>query len=53
MSVAKPRPWAKRPPTCWTSLQTVTQRRQEMHLPVSRTSAGVLSSIILNVFSPW
>jgi hypothetical protein len=34
-------------------LHTVTHRRQEMHLPVSRMSAGVLSSIILKVFSPW
>ena len=52
MRVAKPRPWANRPPTSWTSLHTVTQRRQAMHLPVSRMSAGVLSSIILKVFSP-
>ena len=52
ISVAKPRPWANRPPTSWTSLHTVTQRRQATHLPVSRMSAGVLSSIILKVFSP-
>jgi hypothetical protein len=52
MRVEKPRPWAKMLPTCCTSLQTVTQRRQPMHLPESRTSAGVLSSINLRVFSP-
>ena len=52
ISVAKPRPWANRPPTSWTSLHTVTQRRQATHLPVSRMSAGVLSSIILKVLAP-
>ncbi len=52
ISVVKPRPCAKMLPTSCTWLQTVTQRRQEMHLPESRTSAGVLSSIILKVFSP-
>ena len=45
--VSKPRSWGNRPPTCWISLHTVTQRRHLMHLPVSRTSAGVLSSIIV------
>ena len=53
MRVANPRPWANRPPTSWISLHTVTQRRQAMHLPVSLMRAGVLSSTILNVFSPW
>ena len=52
ITVAKPRFWGNRAPTSCISLQTVTQRRHLMHLPVSRTSAGVLSSIVLRVFSP-
>ena len=52
MTVAKPRPWAKMLPTPWISLHTVTQRRQAMHLPVSRRRAGVEVSTIFLVFSP-
>ena len=47
MTVVKPRPCGKSAPTPWISLQTVTQRRQDTHLPVSRTSAGVVESIEL------
>ena len=41
----KPRPCGKMAATPWVWPHTVTQRRQEMHLPVSRTSAGVLASV--------
>ena len=39
-------------PTCCVSAQTLTQRRHLMHLPLSRTRAGVEVSIRLRVFSP-
>ncbi len=52
MTVVNPRFWAKRAPTPCTSLQAVTQRRQPTHLPVSRTRAGVESSITDLVRSP-
>ena len=52
MTVVKPRPCGKSPPTPWMPLHTVTQRRHMMHLPVLRTRAGVESSTIVLVFSP-
>ena len=52
ITVVKPRPCGNRAPTPWVSLHTVTQRRHMMHLPLSRMSAGVESSIVLVVFSP-
>ncbi len=45
MTVAKPRFCGNSAPTPWIWLQTVTQRRHMMHLPVSRMSAGVESSM--------
>ena len=41
MTVLKPRFCGNRAPTPWIWLQTVTHRRQDTHLPVSRTRAGV------------
>ena len=52
ITVAKPRPCGNSPPTPCVSLHTVTQRRHMMHLPVSRTRAGVDSSTMRRVFSP-
>ena len=52
MTVLKPRFCGNRAPTPWVWLHTVTHRRHDTHLPVSRTSAGVELSIILRVFSP-
>ncbi len=52
ITVVKPRPCGNKPPTPCVSLQTVTQRRHMMHLPLSRMRAGVESSMIRAVFSP-
>ena len=52
MTVSKPRFCGNSAPTFCISTQTLTQRRHLMHLPLSRTRAGVEASIRLRVFSP-
>ena len=47
MTVSKPRFCGNRAPTCCISRQTLTQRRHLMHLPLSRSKAGVEVSIRL------
>ena len=47
-----PLPCGKIAPTPWVWLHTATHRRQEMHFAVSRTSAGVLSSVMRPLFEP-
>ena len=47
-----PRFCGKMAATPWVWPHTVTQRRQRMHLAVSRTSAGVLASFVRALFAP-